>query len=334
MPEVFHLFPQLDEYLRRMVWKFYFESPRIHVIHEPAAPAYDPEVIELTCTTFDATFNLPIPSYLHYNIDHESRQIALGLKPKRERIQRLLKPVATPSVFHAQWPTDPVELGHNPPTDGPPIDIDWDNDLFYICSPESGLPFASLRRRGDWVGKIQKLAIAQPFETPTTALNRPSPAAPRALENVRHFRFNATILEDTLSAFGSLREMSVVCLPPASLSMTDAQDEEYDVSSDGFVRDESGFVPFGDYLKQKSGVENRRLGRNTTDTTRIYLALQERLTAMGKLTGISLKKCIDIDGKQLPDGSYHRRKRGSLSRPSNATSVDDAGFSFNVTEAS
>lgn len=319
-----------------MVWKFYFESPRIHVIHEPVAPIYDPEIVELTCTTLDAVSNIPVPSYLHYDIDRESRHVALGLKPKRERIQRPLNPIASPSIFHARWPTDPAGLDDNAPKHVSPIDVDWTDDLFYICSPSSGLPFASFKRRGSWVRRIQKLALAQPFDTPTTAMDRVSPETPRSTQNLSYLRFTDMTIEETIRTFESVRELSVVCLPSSQLAATDEQDEEHGTSNKSMSRDEFGFTLFGEYLKQKAGVENRRFERNTTDTTRLFLALQERFTTNGKLHEVVIKKCVDIDGRQLPDGSYRRRKRGCLPRTPTISTIPTGGdleFSFHLTEA-
>lgn len=127
MSRHFHLFPRLDEYLRRIVWQFYFLGPRVYVIQEPGSIAEAADVIRLTCATFDAELKIQVPSYLHRDINRESRQVALGLKRRRMSIERILEP----------------------------FDVDWENDWFYLCIPPSR--WASVR--GDWMAKIQKLAL-------------------------------------------------------------------------------------------------------------------------------------------------------------------------------
>lgn len=347
-PTDFQCFPRMDEYLRRMVWRYYYESPRIHVVHEATAPEMDPEVIELTCSSFDATHNMPVATFHHHDINRESRAVALLVQRLhgRERLRNMLQPLTTPSIFHREWPMIPAEWSwrqHHQEHGGvmmPPVDVDWANDLIYICSPASGLPFASFwRGHGGWASKIQRLALALPFETITTAMARPHPTIPRNLVVPSTFGFNANTLGRMFDVFTSLKEILVVSLPPSipvASSMADQPmvahdndnvDDDEDGNDDDIKRDEWGFITFSDYLKQKHGVENRRFSRNTTDTTRIYLSVQQQRP---EGCNVKVSKCVDLDGRQLANGRYRRRSRGWLPKPQMNPVVDGNEFTFVV----
>lgn len=361
-PIDFQCFPRMDEYLRRMVWRYYYESPRIHVIHEAGAPEIDPEVIELTCSSFDATHNIPVATFHHHDINRESRAVALLVQRLhgRERLRNMLQPLPTPSIFHREWPTQPTEWKsksrsrrqHQQEHGGvmmPPVDVDWANDLIYVCSPASGLPFASFwRGHGDWASKIQRLALAQPFETPTTAMARPRPTIPRDDVEPSTFRFNANTLGQMFDVFTGLKEILIVSLPPsipvasslADQSMAandddnDDHDDHDDNDNDDHVNDDNdikrhewGFITFSDYLRQKHGVENRRFSRNTTDTTRIFLSVEQQRP---EGCNVKVRKCVDLDGRQLANGKYRRRSRGWLPKHRMNPVVDGNEFTFVV----
>jgi hypothetical protein len=171
----------------------------------------------------------------------------LGLK--RERLDSPLKPVATPSRLNAHWLSElHGEQGRLLARYHSPIDVDWEKHLFYICSPVSGLPFASLRRSGEWVGKIRNLAVAQPFET-------------RGDPEEHRLRFDDHLFDGTAAALTSLKEMRVVCLPIRQPNVDgDGWDwEEADRSS--LIRHGWGHVAIEAYLSEKSAaVETRRIG--------------------------------------------------------------------------
>ena len=311
--DTFHLFPQLDEYLRRLVWKFYFDAPRIHVLHDPY-PTIGPnervdyDVILTNCTILDASTNIPVSSYIRYDIDRESRHVALGLKPKRERIHPLPEKkslstthfnIRTPHTSH----TRSIPVGRNDP-----IDIDWTNDLFYFYSPSSGVHIKGARRRYALSAKIQNIALAYPFQTRLISKDRTEPTEPKP----QYFEFDHRNVNDMFKTLPPVREILVAALPPPPISDDAGQEAAPATSSNdhGLERDEFGFVPFVDYLRTPQREQARRIRAAVMDTARIHIAIQTHLELTKRLDAVSVKKCVDIDGWEPLDGTYQRQKRG------------------------
>lgn len=332
--QVFHFFPYLDEYLRRMIWKFYFTAPRIHVIHEPTAPVSDPEVIHLTCTSFDAESNIPVPSYLHWDIDRESRQVAQGLKPRRERIENLLKPVNAGSILYNAWPVEPTTPPENPVQRVAPVDIDWENDWFYIYSPKSSFASASLRVREDWVPKITKLAICEPVETVTSVQDRIRPDVPRTPETAREYLISPVRTIELLHRLKALRELHVVVCTDniPSIARSDPKGEE-GKWCEHLRRNGLGFVSWDDYRTVNNRVEARRYGLGSPDMFQVFQRYELMCSSREGIQGI-VYSGVDVDGWQLEDGSYHRRLRSELPAPPEPIIVDGEEFTIEITEPS
>jgi hypothetical protein len=332
--QVFHYFPYLDEYLRRMIWKFYFTAPRIHVIHEPTAPVFDPEVIHLTCTSFDAESNIPVPSYLHWDIDRESRQVAQGLKPKRERIENFLKPVNAGSIIFDEWPVEPTTPPENPVRKVAPVDIDWDNDWLYFYSPRSSFSFASLRVREDWVAKISKLAVCEPMETVSSIRDRRSPDQPRNPEAATEYRIPPGRTIELLCRLKGLRELHVVVstdnMPAIARSDPNGEEGKW---CKHLRRNSVGFVSWDDYRTVNNRVEARRYGLGSP-TMLWAFQFYETVSKTQPELGFIVNSAVDVDGWQLEDGSYHRRLRTELPALPEPILVDGEEFTIEITEPS
>lgn len=326
--QVFHFFPHLDEYLRRMIWKFYFTAPRIHVIHESARPLDGSEVVHLACTTFDAESNIPVPSYLHWDIDRESRQVAQGLKPKRERIENLLRPIKTGTILSEAPQVEPPET---PVGKVAPVDIDWENDWIYIYSPDSVLPSLSLRVREDWVAKITKLAICEPMVINTPIYHRNIPNIPGNLEDIRDGYF-PRLTSSLLHRLMALQEIEVVICTDnvSSIAKSDPNGEEGGWCEQ-LPRNSVGFVSWHDYEKVNKRVEARRYGLGSPAMLSVHRKYENSWRHdRGKKSALGMS--VDIDGWQLGDRSYHRRRRGGLPAPPEPIIVDGEEFTIEVTE--
>lgn len=243
MSREFHLFPLLDEYLRRMVWKFYFLDPdlRVHVIQEPGSNAEAADVIRLTWTTFDAESKIQVPSYLHRDINRESRQVALSLKLRRTLIGRILEPIDAGSVLHEAWLGEPTIPIDSPLGKVAPVNVDWENDWFYLYIPISRWASVS----GDWVAKIQKLALP----------DIPKSEAPEGYSPVILNPEILKLLGDFLNRCPSVKEISVVaCDDIPMFAGTDSYGKDGKWCKH-LQRDGSRFASWADCIRVNDQVE-------------------------------------------------------------------------------
>lgn len=289
----FTVFPHLPTELRLHIWVLYFESPRIHVLHDAKDADADPEQILLTCTTIDAETGTPVSPCFRTDINHEARRVALGLKRPRERVRTLAEPVDYSAVHGLRWRR---ASGRGQPQ---PVDVDWANDLIYVCSPKSSYPFMSLAQR-PWANKVQRLAGAQPWHT------LGSPAGDRQ----RDFQFDSQLLYHAVRVMPALKEIAVVLVPP--LEADGGSEPQRAVSSEGSEvangskRTAFGFIEFAEYMRQPRAGPIRG---DSVDVARASLALINQLGNLGMHSGVAVRKLVDVDCCRLQDGEYRRRQR-------------------------
>jgi hypothetical protein len=318
-------FANLPAELRLQIWSFYFNSPRIHVLHATKDANTDRERILLACTTLDAQINRPVSPRIRTDICREAREVALLSLNSRERIGTLTAPVSYEAVFRPVQQGAPTVAAINQQqqqeqerreqqqrrrqeeeasagNDG--VDVDWDYDLIYLCSPASAYPFMSLARRS-WASKVQRLAVALPWQTPSSP-ERVLPSGGKSLH------FNGELLSRAMQSLKALREISVVSLPPLestgqSEAARAASPEDGSVVTQNLTRSAFGFVGFADYMRR---ARMAPISDSSVDMTRVSLALKQQLRELGRQHYVAVTKVVDADCCRLGNGEYQRRRRG------------------------
>ncbi|KAK4031290.1 hypothetical protein C8A01DRAFT_42244 [Parachaetomium inaequale] len=135
----FTLFPNLPTELRLQIWLLYFESPRIHILHDTKDADANPDRVLLTCTTIDAQTSIPLPPRIRTDISREAQSVALSLKQPRERIRTLTTPVAYKRIHDPTW-RDPSAHARGEHAQPEPVDVDWGQRPDSRLQPEVNLP--------------------------------------------------------------------------------------------------------------------------------------------------------------------------------------------------
>ncbi|KAL2209819.1 hypothetical protein CC79DRAFT_1365238 [Sarocladium strictum] len=282
----FTLFPKLHKELRLLVWEIYFTSPRIHVLHYAGSPVPDSGNVELTCTTLDPSTNEQVPSCVRTDINKEARDLTKR-KKYWERLTNFTSPVAIRSVLDPRWRISPP-----PNAPAQPVDINWSNDLIYLCMPDSFVPFLSLSKRG-WSSKIENLAIAQPWLSTT-------PALPGQDGRPQQNAFEVELLRIAQDCIGpSWRHVSVVLLPPKGATQKDPSHLPLDQY--GFASSVDFWGEYGTSLDMSQAM----------DSSRVFLSMVKLLKQSGRHDGVVIRKKVDVDLIRVGFGEYARQRRPS-----------------------
>lgn len=286
----FELFPQLHTEIRLQIWEYHFSVARIHVLH-PVAPRFrEPSKILLNCTTLDAVTSQIVPSQLRSDINHEAYAVAAKVCP-RQRIYNLTDPVSLVSLYGGNRIRGDLPARSLDEEQG--VDVSWEHDLIYVCSPESYLPFMGFYKQ-QWPQKIQHLAVSVPYY-----LSRNRFQSWRSEQ--RTPSFDGDLLPAAVKAIPNLKTLRVALLVNETPVEVDEIEER---SEQEPARDDFGFITLEGYLNKNGDV-----GKLTslTDHVRVYNILGTKLNETYPGNAIALEQCVDVDLRQASDGEYSRR---------------------------
>ncbi|KAI1089969.1 hypothetical protein F5B19DRAFT_352417 [Rostrohypoxylon terebratum] len=282
----FHLFKDLPKELRILIWEFYFESPRLHVIHpapESESVNAAKEALTYICTVLEPPTNVIIQNALPPSplISREAHEVFLWSK-------RTWTPISFSKDFSESVASSRTRLPHSfgylttkrsgPRPDERPVYVDWSRDMLYICTTHSEQAFWSLRSI-PWRSEIRKLALLVPHIGLAGAIPF-GPSAP---------------IREVLDYMLGLEELFIVLIPQAGTHRSPAASE----AIAGIRRDIYGFVPYRIYLN-KAGIATNHMLYNRT-----FMLIQEAMAGAPRKT--KLERVVDVDCLTVPYGYYERK---------------------------
>ncbi|OTB01024.1 hypothetical protein M426DRAFT_224640 [Hypoxylon sp. CI-4A] len=310
----FKCFNNLPKELRLLIWEYHFESARLHVVHPaPESQSRNPkrEVLLFRCTILDSATNLVMvdgrpPSSL---INREAHHVALSCKrawtPVRfgkdlaESVSQRTRITANIVANNNNNNNNNMAAGfteHSDDEQSPPVYVDWDRDMLYLCVSHAEQAFWSLRTVR-WRDRVQKLAVL----VPQSEFDRAIPFGP------------TDPIREVLESLVELEELLVVLVPLADVMLpAAAAAAAAPLPIRGLSRDAFGFVPYVDYLKKAGLADNHIMYARTA------MSFREALSGLPKR--IRLERVVDVDCLTCAF-SYSRRGPGSLSNLNDALPV-------------
>ncbi|KAI1454773.1 hypothetical protein F4805DRAFT_438369 [Annulohypoxylon moriforme] len=289
--EGFPFFNDLPKELRILIWKYYFESHRLHVVH-PAPECEDvnpaKKVLSYSCTVIDPATNVIIenarpPSPL---INHEAHEVF-------QRCKRTWTPITFSNDFarsmtssRGRLPPQFAKLASNHVEqirDERPIYIDFSRDMLYICAMHTEQAFWLLRSTA-WRNEVRRLAVLVPHTGFAGAIPF-GPSAP---------------VREVLDYMQGLEELFIVLIPQAGKADIIHSPNTSEAIA-RLRRDINGFVPYLDYVKEAG------LASNHTLYTRTSMLIRKAMT--GAPREIKIERVVDVDYVTSPFGYYERKPR-------------------------
>ncbi|KAI0901090.1 hypothetical protein F4806DRAFT_180618 [Annulohypoxylon nitens] len=282
----FHLFKDLPKELRILIWEYYFDSHRLHVVHpSPESKSINAakEALTYTCTVLEPPTNVIIENGLPPSplISREALDIFLWSKRK-------WTPITFSKDFSESVASSRTRLPHSfgylsakrsgPRPEERPAYVDWSRDMLYICTSHSEQAFWSLRS-APWRSEIRKLALLVPHVGFAGAIPF-GPSAP---------------IREVLDYMLGLEELFIVLIPQAGTLHSPSTNQ----AIAGIRRDMYGFVPYLSYLKEAGLATNHMLYNRTCMLIREAMASAPRKT--------KLERVVDVDCLTVPYGYYERK---------------------------
>ncbi|KAI1389006.1 uncharacterized protein F4822DRAFT_265596 [Hypoxylon trugodes] len=283
----FQYFNDLPKELRMLIWEYHFESARIHVVHPaPESQNRNPkrEALLFNCTVLDSATNLIIldgrpPSSL---INREAHAVALSRKrvwtPVRfgkDLAESVTSGRARVPIHFTLVASSTMTLPeHNETcTQAPPVYVDWDSDMLYLCVSHAEQAFWSMRSV-PWRDRVRKLAVL----VPQSEFDRAIPFGP------------TDPIREVLEFMTELEELYIVLVPDAAYVAA--------ATIPSLSRDTFGFVPYVEYLSAAGLASNHIL------YTRTAMSFGEAINGMHRK--IILRRVVDVDYRACGFGYYRR----------------------------
>ncbi|KAI1106468.1 hypothetical protein F4804DRAFT_30392 [Jackrogersella minutella] len=283
----FSCFNDLPTELRLMIWKFYFGSARLHVVHPaPESEHTDPmkEVLSYCCTVLDPLTNFVFqdahpPSPL---ISREARDVFLSLNRAWDPV-RFGSDTSESVISHLpdqfNWLDHFADLLSSfqrteRNASERPVYVDWGRDMLYICDPQTEQAVWALRN-APWRRNVRRLAFLVAQNEFSGAILF-GPFAP---------------IREILEVMTGLKELFVVLIPQTETAAS--------AGVAGLPRDAFGFVPYANYLKV-AGLAADHMWYN-----RAASIIRKAMNSMPKQ--IKLERVVDVDFLAGSFGRYQRR---------------------------
>lgn len=293
----FEKFGELPKELRLLIFEYYFQGPRIHVVFpapESRGHVTARDTLFLHTASLDAGTNIHLgPGPPAVAIDHEAyaaaaqagvpvgepvhlaRDLVEPTASWRQDTNIPLRPASVSASVSVSVSVSVSSSSEEPRPASRAVCVDWAHDLLYIAVPHAEHAFWALKFC-TWAKRIRRLAVLIPQNDEPRVPLGPYPH-----------------IEEVLKAMSALEALSVVWVPPQPVTRA---------TCSGLPRDPYGFVPYREYL--------RRTGLIPPQMSFSRAALTFQKALQGR-TSVKLTKVVDVDCVHSGANGYQRRRRGA-----------------------
>ena len=280
----FEKFGELPKELRLLVFEYYFQGPRIHVVFpapESRGHVTARDTLFLRTTSLAAGTNIHLgPGPPAVAIDHEAYAAAARAGVSVGQPGHLARDLVDPTASWRQDTNIPLRPASASASEEPrpantAVCVNWADDLLYIAVPHAEHAFWALKFC-TWAKRIRRLAVLIPQNDEPRVPLGPYPH-----------------IEEVLKAMSALESLSVVWVPPEPATRA---------TCSGLPRDPYGFVPYREYLRRTGLVPHQM------SFVRAHLTFQKALQGRDS---VKLTKMVDVDCVHSGANGYQRRRRGA-----------------------